>query len=211
MKKNLNKIYTGVIYKYTNLINKKTYVGQTVREGLRRKEHFRAGMKGREKYLFDFAISKYSINNFKYEVLFRICNCGQEVERRLNFFEKFYISKFKSNDPVFGYNLTAGGMGSLGRIISEETREKMRQNHANFKGANSPLFGKKKTPEQIENSRKARLGKKLSEETKLKLSRIHKNKGTKDILCVETGIIYHSVLEASEKTQIGYSNLRKCA
>lgn len=211
VRKSNNKIYNGIIYKYTNIINGKVYIGQTVREKQRKREHVLSGRAGKERCLFDYAISKYGINNFKYEVIFRIYGSGKEVEQRLNFFEKFYISKFKSNNKQFGYNLTAGGDGSLGWSPSTEAREKMRKNHADFRGEKSPLFGRKRTKEQIQKTVQSHLGTKASKETLEKMSKSHKNRGTRQIMCIETSTIYSSVLEAAQQTQIGYSNLRKCA
>lgn len=63
--------------------------------------------------------------------------------------EKLWIKKFNSNDRKIGYNLTEGGDGTFGRIHSDETKEKIRQ--------------------------KA-IGRKLSEETKKKMSEIRTGK-----------------------------------
>ena len=52
-------------------------------------------------------------------------------------------------------NLTDGGEGTLGVIVSEETRKK---NSERFKGEGNPMYGKKLSKESIEKSRLKRLG-----------------------------------------------------
>jgi group I intron endonuclease len=55
------------IYKITNLINGKIYIGQSNNIKRRFGEHQRLGYKSR--ILVDKAIAKYGVNNFSYEVL----------------------------------------------------------------------------------------------------------------------------------------------
>ena len=45
------------------------------------------------------------------------------------------------------------------RVISEETRNKMSNNHADFSGKNNPNYGKKHTKEWRENHSKQMMGK----------------------------------------------------
>ncbi len=52
-------------------------------------------------------------------------------------------------------NLTNGGEGTLGIIVSAETRKK---NSERFKGQGNPMYGKKLSKESIEKSRLKRLG-----------------------------------------------------
>ena len=96
--------YIGYIYKITNLINGKEYVGQT---GLsieeRFKEHIRASQRGVETPLYK-AFRKYGIENFIIEELEQ-CNF-----EKLNNQEKFWIQN--ENSYSNGYNATLGGEGS---------------------------------------------------------------------------------------------------
>ena len=56
---NYSKEYLyGIIYKYTNKINKKVYIGQTINESRRKREHREA--KG--DYPFHRAIRKYGLS-----------------------------------------------------------------------------------------------------------------------------------------------------
>ena len=105
----------GYIYKYTNLINGKIYIGKTYHLNKRKYEH-----KHREvNTYFHNAIKKYGFENFKYEVIAQTDN-----DKTLNFLERYYIRKFNSFGEN-GYNLTLGGEGTLGYNFSEEQKKKM--------------------------------------------------------------------------------------
>lgn len=85
------------IYKITNLINKKCYIGQTNNCDRRFKEHIR-GLNN-SAIALHHAISKYGVDNFSFEII----DSGENY----NELEIFYIDKYNSfND---GYNLTKGG------------------------------------------------------------------------------------------------------
>lgn len=107
------------IYKITNLINGKCYIGQSVNIKQRWKDHrTRAMSKGSEGFESHFyrSIRKYGLENFSFEILEE---CSKE---ELNEKEKFYVSKYSSNQEEFGYNLTAGGdsVGQKSKKLSDE-------------------------------------------------------------------------------------------
>lgn len=93
------------IYKITNLINGKIYVGKRVRENPSDvKNYFGSGIAIRG------AIEKYGKENFSKEILEYVDvtkNCKLLCDR-----EKYWISKLNSNDETVGYNLTPGGDGA---------------------------------------------------------------------------------------------------
>lgn len=65
-----NTVYRyGIIYMFTNKVNNKKYIGQTISEKNRYYSHFYKGAK--ECQYFHAAISKYGKDNFDYEVLYR--------------------------------------------------------------------------------------------------------------------------------------------
>ena len=84
-------MFRGIIYKYTNKLNGKSYIGQTNDEERRIREH-----KTSRQYnnYFHNAIDKYGWDNFEYEVLVRV---SSKTEKNLRFvldtFERFYIKK----------------------------------------------------------------------------------------------------------------------
>lgn len=94
----------GYIYKITNKINNKCYIGQTRRNdiSLRWNEHKRKS-KYKDNMVIYKAFRKYGIENFIFEVLEK---CSKE---KLNEREIFWINKFNSNDKNYGYNSTIGG------------------------------------------------------------------------------------------------------
>lgn len=92
------------IYKITNLVNGKVYIGQTTNYNRRFSEHKKMGY-GKEdsKYLYN-AMSHYGIENFKFEVIEK---CENYNER-----EKYWIKHYNSYcgaEGGWGYNMTEGG------------------------------------------------------------------------------------------------------
>lgn len=92
----------GTIYKITNVVNGKIYIGQTVQTLHQRWLRHCSKTGGSCSYLHR-AILKYGKENFKIEVI-------METEQDfLNVTEQFYIHHYKSTDHRIGYNLTEGG------------------------------------------------------------------------------------------------------
>lgn len=109
------------IYKATNLINNKVYIGFDSNWPSRISTHKSSSKKLNK--LFYSAIKKYGWNNFHWEVIYQ----SIDGNHTLNVMENFFITQYRSyigfND-CNGYNLTLGGDGSFGRIESDETRKK---------------------------------------------------------------------------------------
>ena len=102
----------GQIYKSTNLINSKIYIGQTKCIGLlnaRIKRHIKScKSKITKNDYFHRAINKYGINNFKWEIIEEISDIKEKLFIILNNLEIFWIKKLNTQDPKIGYNLTPG-------------------------------------------------------------------------------------------------------
>lgn len=134
-----------IIYKTTNLITGKSYIGQDSKDN---PNYFGSGT------LLKRSFSKYGKENFRKEIM-----AWGFTKDHLNFLEKLYIDLFQTKIPN-GYNLTDGGEGSLGFTPSEETRKKL---------SNSQK-GKHSMSEEHKNIiSKLHKGKVLSEETKQKI------------------------------------------
>ena len=170
-----------IIYKTTNLINGKIYVGQDSKNN--------SNYLGSGKYIIN-SIKKYGKENFKKEY---ICECSNK--EKLDEKEIYWIKELNSKVPN-GYNIVDGGTGGdtitnnpnldfikkkmselkIGKHHSEETKEKIRES----------IFGKhhsEETKEKIGNKSKGRkhtketkkklydlnIGKKMSEEIKFKM------------------------------------------
>ena len=89
------------IYKITNQLNNKAYIGQSVHIERRWKEHIQ---QNNNSNIYQ-AIVKYGIDNFKFEIL-EECDITE-----LNQKEIYYIQKYNTISP-FGYNITTGGQQS---------------------------------------------------------------------------------------------------
>ena len=184
----------GIIYKSKNKINGKVYIGQTVRDfGKRIKEHIRKSFSGEYNGIFAKAIVKYGEENFSWELI-DFAESKEELDKK-EIYWIYYYNTYRGNNG-HGYNMTIGGNG-VGRMISEqarekmsksrigkkhseETKKKMRINNPRLSGKNHPHWNKKQSKETIEKKSKALKGNKLSEETKMKLSIAHKGKKLSD-------------------------------
>ena len=86
------------IYKITNKINNKCYIGQTNNYVRRFREH-RKMYDGKSSKILYYAFKKYGIDNFDFEVL--------DYGENYNELEKYYIEYYNSIDN--GYNISTGG------------------------------------------------------------------------------------------------------
>lgn len=93
----------GIIYKITNIINKKVYIGLTTTSIEQRWKGHLTESKKNTKHLYS-SIRKYGIENFKIEKI-----DSSNDFKKLGELERFYIKKYNSSDPKFGYNNTKGG------------------------------------------------------------------------------------------------------
>lgn len=99
----------GIIYKTTNLINGKVYIGQTIKKLSERKTKHYYDAKNNNTY-FSRALIKYGFENFGWEII----DCAELDSDELNYLEEYWIKFYNSNDARCGYNLTKGGSGCSG-------------------------------------------------------------------------------------------------
>lgn len=144
----------GTIYLVENLINGRSYIGQTIQIWpLRKYQHYN---NHEPSSLLSKALDKYGKTNFKWKILEK----NIKTQKMLNFLEKFHIIHNKTNVNDGGYNLHEGG--SNGKP-NEETLKKMSESHKGLlAGEKHPLFGKR-------GKDNPNYGRKCSEETKMKL------------------------------------------
>jgi len=151
------------IYKITNKINGKCYIGQTIKSIEKRfKDHCK---KSSNCLYLKHAIQKYGKDNFERSLI-----SIQNSKELANLEEKRCIIEYNTIVPN-GYNLTFGGDGG---IPSEETRKKMSLSHSGEKHHN---FGKhlsnqtkKKISEANKGSNHPMFGKTIPDEIKKKIS-----------------------------------------
>ena len=89
----------GFVYKTTNVVNGKIYIGQRIRTNNEKDDIYL----GSGSLLFK-AIKKYGKENFT-RIILEECVSQEE----LNLYEIKYISEFKSTDKTIGYNIRKGG------------------------------------------------------------------------------------------------------
>jgi group I intron endonuclease len=113
----MSSIYS--IYKATNTINGKVYIGFDSSWPKRLKKH-KIDSKFKN-YKFHRAIRKHGWDNFKWEVIYQ----SYDYEHCLKTMESHFITEYDSFTK--GYNSTLGGEGTLGhkKTISEESKKKM--------------------------------------------------------------------------------------
>lgn len=145
------------IYKITNIINNKIYIGQTrttypvgrwsahknkLNNETHKNSHLLAAWK------------KYGSSTWKFEVIDFAENI-QELDNK----EIEYIKKYNSANPLFGYNICSGGTN--GFVLSASAKLKI--------GKSSR--GRKHKPETIEKLRQWNLGRKMPQKTKTQIKK----------------------------------------
>jgi group I intron endonuclease len=148
------------IYKITNQLNGKVYVGKTEFSiESRWKKHLQCATKKVNRYLYD-AINKYGSVNF---LITQIEKCNNKDD--LNYKEKLWIKEYRSTDKNFGYNMQEGGTGGA---QPKEIIEKIRSKRIGFKHS-------EKTKKKMSECKKGKFNHYQSDETKNKLSIIVKD------------------------------------
>lgn len=162
----------GLIYCVHCISTGKKYIGQTTQILEKRiKRHFCDSEK--TDYHFHRAIKKYGKENFIFGIV-EECNLEE-----LNSKEIYWIDVYDTF--ANGYNSDTGGLN--GRLLSENTKEKIRNS----------LKNRTFTPEHIEKIKKSLTGKTLSQETRNKISQSKTGK-------------YRGPLSEEHKKKIGDAN-----
>lgn len=150
------------IYKITNKINGKIYVGKSSKND---PTYFGSGL------LINKALVKYGKENFVKEIL-EVCNTREELNEK----EIFWISYYDSTNLHTGYNLTYGGDGGDTISLNPNRRDIIKR-------ISESNTGKILTECHKGNISKSKIGKsnggegrKLSNETIQKISEAKKNK-----------------------------------
>lgn len=159
----------GIIYKITNKINNKVYIGQTSKEGGFKKRYDYGG-KGIERvYKYHkkhkkhnrtyndhllSSIERYGLENFEVNEIFDIAFSKEELDIK----EKSWILIYNSTSREYGYNFCDGGSNG------------------------------KPTKEVIEKQRLSKIGKNLKSD----------NPNSKTVICLTTNQIFGSTIEGAE-------------
>lgn len=106
-----------VVYKITNIVNNKFYIGSTVDFSIRQAQHLNHLRKGDHQDKLQNAYNKYGEDKFIFDILETIQDKTQLLTR-----EQFYLDSLQ---PWYNICKTAGN--KLGVKDSNETKEKKRQ------------------------------------------------------------------------------------
>lgn len=221
------------IYKYTNLINGKVYIGQTKSSLNRRSQKDGRNYQGCRH--FYNAIQKYGWENFVPEIL-----ADNLTSDEANTLEIYYIDKYDSTNRQKGYNISFGGDNATmseesKRIISQKAKERYVDKTKN------PMYGKKHSSDSLQKMSNNKIGennpmygKHLSEEAKRKQRETYERNGSthayewtddmrkqksiqqkelcktyicKVVKCVEDDLIFDSVTKAALYYNVSTSTL----
>ena len=164
-----------IIYKITNIINQKVYIGQTIGYIKHRlSSHFHFAKKDKSNNKLSNAIKKHGKENFKIEQI-----DSAETIDELNQKEIYWINFY--NSRIKGYNIREGGHNSP---CSEETKEKLRQINLGKKASEesrqkmreAAKSKPKRTKETCEKLRIANTGKVFTEERRQNISKANKGR-----------------------------------
>ena len=188
-----------IIYKATNKVNGKIYIGKTVNTLQQRMSEHKRHSKN-SIMTFHKAIQKYGFDNFEFVVLFEC-----EDAELLTYKEIELIKQFKATEKGIGYNSSTGGDGANG-------------------GKNHPLFGIKRPEfsESISGEKhpnfgnigelSPRYGQKHTEETKRKITKtlIGNKRGVDNTLYEFEHLEYGKIITTKYEMKKKYNLEGKC-
>ena len=199
-----------VVYKITNKISGKLYIGQTVQKVSTRWIQHKCDAKTRKYHsVLHRAMNKHGIENFEIKIIAR-CNSMEEMNHR----EAYYINTFNTLAPN-GYNAAEGGKNHRLTDAQKIKLSKLKMGVKTGKTWNKGISPSYETRMKIKyastGKRNGMYGKCHSEETKKKIA--EKRKGTKSpahvienlaainrrpVTCNENGMIFRSAKEAAK-------------
>lgn len=170
-----------IIYKTTNLINNKIYIGKDKNNN---PKYFGSGK------ILKLAIKKYGIKNFKKEIL-EYCNTIEELDER----EKYWINILNPE-----YNIGMGGNGG-DTISNNPNKKQIIEKMTQTMNERHPNKGRIRTHTEIENWRKS-YGNKWKGKNNSNYGS-HRNNMTKKILS-EIRKKWHENLSSEKREEINH-------
>ena len=148
-----------IVYSHENVYNGKKYIGIT---SVKPERRWRNGDGYKRSVKFYNSIKKYGWDSFKHEILYE-----NLTEKEAKNIEQKLIRKNKKQN--LSYNITDGGEGNKGWIVSENTKKKISESHKGKKLSEEQKQKIKLSSKDLWKNRKhPMLGKQHSEESKEK-------------------------------------------
>lgn len=184
-----------IIYKITNNVNGKIYIGQTAGslENRWRQHRHHPGCR-----ILHKAIKKYGAENFTVEQIDAAANIDE-----LNQKEKLWIQHYDCIAPN-GYNLKSGGNRPT---YSEASRQRMSRNHADMSGANNPRYGVRLSADTRKKISDSHRGKSLSAQHRLKVAMASPKR--KCVLNIDTGEHFSSSRMAEKQCGLPHGTVSR--
>lgn len=193
------------IYKITNTINGKVYIGQSIDIEKRWKDHIKDYKKG-EQVLYK-AIRKYGIENFSFEVV-EECDM-EELDDKEIYYIKEYCSYIHADESK-GYNMTLGGEGNRGLVFTKEHKRRLSESR---KGKHHTQVVRKRMSETRRGENNNFYNKCHTDETKKKMSESKKqeyrgggNPKARKTVC--EGREFDCIKDCAKAYEVAYSTMR---
>ena len=178
----------GYIYKTTNIINNKIYIGQHKWSGPDIDyKYFGSGKILRE------AIKIYGKENFKCEVL-EWCESFEELNKKERYWEKLYGLPDPKRE--IGYNITTGGQGVPGYTFTEKDRQKISDKSKDRRWIYKDGANKFVKTDELSNYLESGW---VTERHNIKL---------RPVICLETGHIWDSITYAEASLSVTNGTLK---
>ena len=189
------------IYKATNKINGKCYIGFDSNWPQRKWEH-KSPVNYNKKYKFYNAIRKYGLDNFEWEVIYQ----SKDKDYTLKAMETYFINVYDSFHN--GYNSTLGGEGQFGTKHSKKQTQSVSKtitiNGISYDSIKEATLNLNISRSKIRNIQK---GKKIIPIENRNSRSGEYNGMSKSIVVM--GVTYQSKTEALKQLNIGWKLLNK--
>jgi group I intron endonuclease len=163
-----DEMKTFYIYRMTNLMNSKVYIGKSRRSADGRKRgHFRDAVNGSQTLLHR-AIRKYGEHNFKFEVIYNSFTEADLNNAEIDFIVMHDCCSIDGNHK--GYNMTRGGDGVSSETATLHNLKQVKSGSAFSKTAEFALMQSKRAKQRVENGTNPLQGKAGSELQKRRIA-----------------------------------------